>query len=764
MQQALKLLGTPGRVGGYLVVWGNPAQKDLQGEYFTPDTELGLDWYDQRPVLYHHGLDGMMKAAVIGVIDTLKADSTGVWAEAQLDLRQRYVQTVLKLVEKGILGWSSGSLPHLVDVANDGHIKRWPIVEGSMTPTPAEPRMTGIDTIKSVYTSLGWNSQRLALDTPASEFKWPIKAAEPLTETLKELTAKAGFAMADEDGDPLADAAEPPDDSPTQSESSEGIQMNIRDILMAFVQQLLSAGAQVSEEQVNGAISQIEQAVQSNEQSKAQCNDLMQAGKFVELGALLKPHIEAAMGPILADAKKKTDAIKADVEAAAKSLALSMIGSGGQSQINPMRSPEAAAAKFSPLPTVKPTKYDHMSPEDMSFLAEAMKGYNTNWQPSPTFMREIAGKTVPLVKENKINFGANKTEGERERHVRAVKSIQDWAAVKSDELGYSTQASYGDEWVPDLWSAELWKRARLENIIATLFQVVEMPSDPFELPLEGADPTVYYVPETKNETDMTLAASTNPTPDSKIGTGKVQLQSKKLSLRVGFSEELVEDSIIGVIPQYKAQAQRAILDAIDNLLLNGDTATSGNVNYDGGTPVGNERWMALIGLRRILVDTAANAVDMGNIAPTLAKIREARFTLDPAKAGDIPNLALITGSTVYAKLLSLAEVITVDKYGPNATVLNGEIGKLDGIPVLWSAEQAANASNGKVSNSGGSNTRGSLEIVHRLSYVVGYRRRVRVSVDYLSYYDSYQLTANVRVAFTRQDADSAAVLYNIATS
>lgn len=534
---------------------------------------------------------------------------------------------------------------------------------------------------------------------------------------------------------------------------------------MAFVQQLLSAGAQVSEEQVNGAITQIEQAVQSNDQTKTQCNDLMQAGKFVELGALLKPHIEAAMGPILSEAKKKSDAIKADIEAAAKSLALSMIGAGGESRINGHRSPEAPAAKFNALPTVTFSKFDNMSAEDMSFMAEIMGGPKSNWRPSTEFMREISGKSLAVVKETHLTFGDGKDADEIARKTdKAIKSMNAWAAIKADELGYSTQASFGDEWVPDLWSAELWKRARLENVIAPLFQVVEMPSDPFELPLEGADPTVYFVPETKNETDMTLAASTNPTPDSKVGTGKVQLASKKLSLRVGFSTELVEDSIIPVLPQYKAQATRAILDSIDNVLLNGDTATSGNVNYDGGAPNATDKFMALIGLRRILVDTVANAVDMGNVAPTLAKIREARFTLDPAKAGDIPNLALVTGSTVYAKLLGLGEIITVDKYGEYATVLSGEIGKLDGIPVLWTAEQAANAANGKVSSTGGNNTRGSLEIIHRLSYVVGYRRRVKVSVDYLPYYDSYQLTANVRLAFTRQDADSASVLYNIATS
>ena len=152
---ALKALDDAGRVGGYLVVWGSSAQKDLQGEYFTPDTELGLDWYDRRPMLYHHAMDGTLKAETIGVIDTLRPDDTGVWAEAQLDLRKRYVETVRKLIDKGVLGWSSGSLPHLVLKAGDGQIKRWPIVEGSATPAPAEPRQTDIRAVKSAYKELG---------------------------------------------------------------------------------------------------------------------------------------------------------------------------------------------------------------------------------------------------------------------------------------------------------------------------------------------------------------------------------------------------------------------------------------------------------------------------------------------------------------------------------------------------------------------------------------------------------------------------------
>ena len=158
--------------GGNVNEW----QRDLEGEYFSPNTDLGLTWYERRPMLYHHGLDGDLKAAVIGTIDRLHADETGVWAEGQLDLRQRYIRAVQRLVDRGALSWSSGSLPHLVEVATDGHIKRWPIVEGSLTPTPAEPRHTDVRTVKSAFDALGIDDDG-RMGPAVSTISLPISAA-----------------------------------------------------------------------------------------------------------------------------------------------------------------------------------------------------------------------------------------------------------------------------------------------------------------------------------------------------------------------------------------------------------------------------------------------------------------------------------------------------------------------------------------------------------------------------------------------------------
>jgi len=124
-------------VAGYGVVWGG---KDLEGEYFTQDTDFWFDRITERPMtLYDHAQDGNIKRTVIGRIARKTADDVGLWIEAQIDRANQYADAIRELTEKGVLGWSSGAVGHLTDRDKDGRITSWPIVEFSLTPTPAEP-------------------------------------------------------------------------------------------------------------------------------------------------------------------------------------------------------------------------------------------------------------------------------------------------------------------------------------------------------------------------------------------------------------------------------------------------------------------------------------------------------------------------------------------------------------------------------------------------------------------------------------------------
>ncbi len=122
-------------IRGRGIVYGG---KDLQGDTFTPETDLG----DTRsfvglPVYWDHSL-GTLR----GQIGTVKAwipEDDGIDVEIELDRNSKYIQQVMSLVKEGKLGLSTGALSHLVE-RKSGELKRWIVGEISITPTPAEPR------------------------------------------------------------------------------------------------------------------------------------------------------------------------------------------------------------------------------------------------------------------------------------------------------------------------------------------------------------------------------------------------------------------------------------------------------------------------------------------------------------------------------------------------------------------------------------------------------------------------------------------------
>lgn len=141
----VKALGN-GKIGGYLVVFGDAETKDLEGDYFTPETEFSWPVGEHRLCVYHHGMDdklGKKRLAGPGV-RLVKRDDIGLWVEAQMNLRDEWERAIYGLVEAGKLGWSSGTAGHMVEREPDGKILLWPVVEGSPTPQPAEPRAKAV--------------------------------------------------------------------------------------------------------------------------------------------------------------------------------------------------------------------------------------------------------------------------------------------------------------------------------------------------------------------------------------------------------------------------------------------------------------------------------------------------------------------------------------------------------------------------------------------------------------------------------------------
>lgn len=141
--------------GGYLLLWGDEQHKDLQRQYFTKATDLWLDKLPVVPALFHHGLDKTVDLSVVGRRVKAQVDDQGVWVKHWLDKSSEYWAWLEPLLRAEALYLSPGSAGHLVRVAKkSGELLSYPIVEDTLTPTPAQHRLRPVEQIKAAYKCL----------------------------------------------------------------------------------------------------------------------------------------------------------------------------------------------------------------------------------------------------------------------------------------------------------------------------------------------------------------------------------------------------------------------------------------------------------------------------------------------------------------------------------------------------------------------------------------------------------------------------------
>lgn len=240
-------------------------------------------------------------------------------------------------------------------------------------------------------------------------------------------------------------------------------------------------------------------------------------------------------------------------------------------------------------------------------------------------------------------------------------------------------AGVGTEWIPTGFSSSLIEDVRMQLRVAALHQRFNMPTNPFTYPVEGADIDAYLVSENTGDNDA--GDTTTWVPAATPGTANLTFSAKKIGVRSVVSTEMTEDSIVAALPYVRGKIISALADAQENMVINGDTRNVAATNLSGTTLASNSQLLAWYGHRRC-AELAGTTVD-GAGAISLGDIRAVRTKL--GKYGVSPsNLAIVCGINTYNQLLSLDQVITIDKYGPNATILSGELGRLDGMPIIVS--------------------------------------------------------------------------------
>lgn len=304
-------------------------------------------------------------------------------------------------------------------------------------------------------------------------------------------------------------------------------------------------------------------------------------------------------------------------------------------------------------------------------------------------------------------------------------------------------AGSGAELVNTDLSTDLLARLYLESLLSTelMGNEIDMPSNPFQLPMTTTRPAFYVGSEG--------GTPTNSDP----GTSAPTLDAKKLIGQSSYSYEADEDSIIAILPMLQQQLGSAAADALEGALINGDTT---GTHQDSDIAAVSLHYAKLFkGFRKYAIaGSLATSLASGGISTTnIGALKKAM-----GKYGIRPrDVIIVAGIKGYNDLVMLPETLTADKVGSNvARVLTGEAPVLLGMRIIPS-EQVREDLNASGVYDGCTTTKGSIFLVHKPSFLLGVRRGFTVEVDVDKRTQMNYVVASFRRAFQPKETPSATV-------
>lgn len=305
----------------------------------------------------------------------------------------------------------------------------------------------------------------------------------------------------------------------------------------------------------------------------------------------------------------------------------------------------------------------------------------------------------------------------------------------------STATGDGLEWIPTAISATYIEEFELERKIAAAFKQVRIPngSGVYEMPV------MTDVTQARLASEYVGSGASSPS-DANFGTDKLAFNAKKAVEYYLLPEELTEDSAPDALEAGRAQVLLSQLRAVENAIINGDDSVT-HMDTGVSSPDFQKAWK---GLRKLALATGSSVIDFAaGSAAQITKLRDMRAL--QGKFGVNPkSLAWVVSPQAYSQLVGLAELSTLEKIGPLATILTGAAGVLYGIPVIVSEFVKENLdATGVVSATPGNNIKTAIHLVNLERFYLGQKRPIRVKVqdDSRIEFDRVQLVSYQRVAF-----------------
>ena len=325
--------------------------------------------------------------------------------------------------------------------------------------------------------------------------------------------------------------------------------------------------------------------------------------------------------------------------------------------------------------------------------------------------------------------------------------VKDFVDTNADEAMHSENVGFGQEFVEDsVLSSELIAALSDESSLLSDVQIKTMFAKVQNFPVQGGRVRMQLKAQEKD------VPGTNGNGElKKAATAQITLTAQTLAITIYVTDELLEDSVIGMAQYVMGELQRAFVGSIHEVVINGDKTTGANVNInlvDANTATlvdGDETdFIAQDGLRKSAITNTATVVwgvlDLADIRSTRAKMG--------IKGVNPKDLVMAMDYGTYYSLLNLDEVETQEKFGSAFTAKNGVLSKLDGIDIKVREEVRKSQADGTISATPANNTDGTIIIAHKPSLMAGYRRQFTVEEQREAREIRSSYTGSTRFAFT----------------
>jgi len=285
------------------------------------------------------------------------------------------------------------------------------------------------------------------------------------------------------------------------------------------------------------------------------------------------------------------------------------------------------------------------------------------------------------------------------------------------------------DFIPEEFANEFIDLVREKNWTRELFMTIIMPGATFFIPKITGDASVFFV-----STEATQPTESKP---AFAAAGSVRLDAIKLMGYVQVSNETDEDSRIAMLPIIRNSMAESIARAEEEAIINGQFR---------GFAADDPR-SAFKGLLKLAEDATQSIV--ADNTDLIKTIETARLKLG-VHGRSVGNLIFMVNPFTASQLRQLEQVLTIDKYGPNATILSGEVGKVMGITIVESFYIPEDTTDGTTLNAPAFATLGAALLVNRTSPVIGDRRKVKFDQDKVISTDSIEIAISERIGFTVQ--------------